>query len=321
MDKSIEIYLSVVIPNYNGFFLLKENLPFLKSALNNLNQNYEIIISDDASTDNSINFIKQEYPDIIILENKINGGFSKNINRGIQKANGKWVMLLNSDIKLSENYFNEIAKHLLKKDIFGVMGKILDEKSNLLEGLKYPKPSIFKINSVKDLDVNPIISNNYLTFYLSGANAIINRNKLNELEGFNELFSPFYHEDLDLSIRAWRLGWPSYYEPLSICYHNPSSTIKKNSSKSFIKTVSTRNRILLHYIHLNSVGFYLWFFNFVITLSLKFLIGKQFYFNALKLFFQHRNIYKDYRINYYKNKIFVEKNITDIKNKIINQKV
>lgn len=77
--------ISVIIPNYNGEDLLKENLPSLYSALSTSGiMEYEVIVPDDASTDGSVAFLENNYPEIIIVKNKENKGFSGNVNTGIK---------------------------------------------------------------------------------------------------------------------------------------------------------------------------------------------------------------------------------------------
>lgn len=276
--------ISVVIPNYNGKNLLAKNLPFVFAALKASGGRYEVIIPDDASTDGSTDFISQQYPEIILIRSEKNGGFSVNINKGIAAANLGVVLLLNSDIKLSENYFAAQLKYFNNPDTFGVMGLILDEATDkMVEACKYPRRSLFKINHIKNLDIigngEPVYS-----YYLSGANALVNRQKLLELGGFNELFAPFYHEDLDLSLKAWESGWKCYYEHSAVCWHAVSATIKAHSSKNTIKVISTRNKLLLHYFHLQGIRLYLWRIVTFLSLLIRWISGKLYYYRAYNLF-------------------------------------
>jgi GT2 family glycosyltransferase len=287
--------ISVVIPNYNGEKLLAQNLPSVYIALKNCALAYEVIVSDDASTDNSIPFINANYPDISLIKNTTNGGFSVNINKGIAAAKYHLVLLLNSDIKLSENYFNSQLRYFDIPDTFGVMGKIIDEATgHVAESCKYPLPSFFKINHFKNIAIDSGFD--AYSYYLSGANALVDRKKLEELSGFNEIFSPFYHEDLDLSLRAWENGWKSYYEPEAVCTHAVSSTIKSHSSKKKIKIISTRNRLLLHYFHLDSITLYLWHVITFLSLPLKLIAGKAYYLTAYKLYLQKLADMRAYKI-------------------------
>ncbi len=277
--------ISVVIPNYNGKSLLAKNLPFVSAALKASRCSYEVIVPDDASTDDSVAFLQQHYPQVILIESAKNGGFSVNINKGIAAASYDLVLLLNSDIKLSENYFEHQLKYFSSTDTFGVMGLVLDEGTNqMAEACKYPKTSTFKINHIKNL---PLTGNSDVyTFYLSGGNALVDRHKLIELGGFNEIFSPFYHEDLDLSLRAWESGFKCYYENNAVCWHAVSATIKAHSSKNKIKVIVTRNKLLLHYFHLQGWRLYLWSVITFLSLAVRWVSGRLYYYKAWQLYIQ-----------------------------------
>ncbi|MCU0414246.1 MAG: glycosyltransferase family 2 protein [Ignavibacteriaceae bacterium] len=254
MNRSI----SVVIPNYNGKDLLETNLPSVHAALKFSGiSDFEIIITDDASTDGSINFIKANYPEIILVENNINKGFAGNTNTGIKRSQKDLVLILNSDVKLSDDYFSQLLKYFDKPDTFGVTGRIIGLTSDKIQdAAKYPKYSFGSIASTTNYICNT--QSSLYSFFLTGANALIDRKKLMELGGFNELFNPYYGEDVELGLRAWKLGYKCYYEHNAICRHPNSATIKKEPPKK-IKIISNRNKMYLHFIHLNGIelAFYL----------------------------------------------------------------
>ena len=91
--------ISVVIPNYCGQSLLEKYLPYLLSALNSSKQvsSYEVIIVDDASLDNSVTFLETFYPNILLLQNEKNVGFSQTINKGIFAATKNFIFVLNNE--------------------------------------------------------------------------------------------------------------------------------------------------------------------------------------------------------------------------------
>jgi GT2 family glycosyltransferase len=263
MDRSI----SVIIPNFNGEQLLITNLPSVYYALQYSGiSDFEIIIPDDASTDNSVNFIKTNYPDIILIENEINKGFAGNTNTGIFKAQKNLVLILNSDVKLTAGYFKNLLKYFDEPDTFGVTGRIIGVDSDRIQdGAKYPKYFFGNISGTTNYICD---SRDFLySFFLTGANALIDRKKLIELNGFDEIFNPYYGEDLDLGLRAWRLGYKCYYDNNAVCRHPNSATIKKEPSDK-IKIISSRNKMFLHYIHLNNFEL----FYYLIKLLLKTLI-------------------------------------------------
>ena len=100
----MQMKISVVIPNFNGSMLLKENLPHLITALKKSTLPYEVIIADDKSTDDSVGFIKQNYSEIIVIENTSNLGFSANCNSGFKIAKHDWILAMNTDVKIHENF-------------------------------------------------------------------------------------------------------------------------------------------------------------------------------------------------------------------------
>ncbi len=251
--------ISVVIPNFNGKALLEENLPTVFSALKSTNIRYEVIVADDGSSDDSVEFIKRKYPQIVLLAHPKNSGFSTNINSGLKLAQFDLVLALNNDVSLEREYFLKQLHHFHSEDTFGVMGALLDPKTHAVtDGAKLAEQSFFgAIRSTKNIvrnDDTPMLS-----FFLSGANALMDRKKLAAIGFFDEVFNPFYNEDVELSLRAWRMNWKCYFEPKAHAYHACSSTIKKVSNKELIRIISLRNRFVLHDIHLESVERFLFF--------------------------------------------------------------
>ena len=302
--------ISVVIPNYNGSVLLPLILPPLFDALKNTQLSYEVIISDDCSTDNSVSFLQNHFPEIILLQSNSNKGFSPTINKGIFIAGYDYVLLLNSDVKLSENYFENLLTYFDDKDTFGVMGRITGWDDNVIQdGGKYPSFHGVKIKTNGNyIPLASKIGDRLYSMYLSGANAFVSREKLNMLGGFDELFAPFYVEDFELSLRAWRLGWKCYYEHNAICRHQISTTIKSNSNKNFVKTIYRRNKMFLHAIHLSKNKLFLWYLQLLPEMLLHLITGRLWFFKSLKMFFNASK-----KIQHSKKKFLrLAKNINDL---------
>lgn len=260
-----DLNISVVIPNYNGVHLFPETLPPLIRALEQSGKQFEIIISDDCSTDDSVNYLKQNFPGTSVLTNERNSGFSITINRGIAKCKYELVLLLNSDVKLTDNYFKDQFKYFQMPDTFGVMGKIIGWYDDIVQdGAKYPRFEGFKLKT----SINHLPDSNkpVYSMYLSGANALVDRKKLLSLNGFDELFSPFYMEDVDLSIRAWRMGWKCYFEPDAVCRHRTSTSITSKNKKDFIRQIYNRNKMYFHAIHLQGLSLIGWYIQTLLEL-------------------------------------------------------
>lgn len=247
--------ISIVIPSYNGKLLLEQNLPNILNVLRKSEFKAEIIVVDDASADNSIEFIAQEYPLISILKNTENVGFSRTMNVGIKAAQYEWILALNNDMRLPENFFEAITKQIGER-VFSISCTIKDGKGEKV--LESSKVQIRRLGrfSVKDKESDKAT----FSVYSCGGCSLYNREKLLQLGGFDELFSPFYYEDLDLSLRGWLKGWQSIYTPETFCYHDHSVTIKNKFKQRFVKRIINRNKLIINYTYLRNSSFMVFIF-------------------------------------------------------------
>ncbi len=292
--------ISVIIPNYNGAGLLGTYLPHTLRALAHAEVEYEVIIVDDCSRDNSVDFIRSTYPGLTLVVNASNRGFSYTCNQGIRLASMELVMLLNTDVSLTADYFERLWGYFDEEDTFGVMGRIMNMNGKIedaarflsFSGMKF-KATDFYYSMDKDLRTP--------TAYLSGANAVVSREKLMELKGFDEIYSPFYCEDVDLSFRAWRLGWKCYYDHWAVCHHEVSTTTKKMNSKKALLPVIYRNKFILQAIHLDGGALVLWYIQLIfVEVLLRVLTGKLWVLKALKGFFGNRKAIQESRSTLHK---------------------
>lgn len=288
--------VSIIIPNYNGRHLLGAYLPYTISAIENAGAAYELIVVDDASTDDSVEFIKAEYPQITLLANTVNGGFSYSCNRGIEAAKCELILLLNSDVKLTLDYFSHQWKYFALPDTFGVMGRIIDmEGDHIQDAARVPQFNGLKLKTAFFYYTDK--EDDWLyTFYLSGANALIDAAKLKQMGGFYELFSPFYCEDMELSIRAWRLNWKCYYEHNAICRHQVSASTKNYKTAQWVKSIYYRNRFYLHALHLNGIALFGWYIQITIIDMLPKLIAGQFWiWKSYRELFKNSSLIRQYK--------------------------
>lgn len=283
--------ISVVIPNYNGINLFPQTLPSLFNALESSGQPYEVIIVDDCSTDDSVNFLKENFPQISVLVNEINRGFAPTINRGGFHAKFELIFLLNSDIKLEPNYFEPLLTYFDKPETFGVMGRIINwDNDGVQDEAKYPSFQGAKIKTFVNYRIpQSSMQEGIYTMYLSGAEALVSREKFLLLGGFDEIFAPYYIEDFELSLRAWRLGWNCYYEHNAVCRHKTSSSIKLKSKKEQIQAIYYRNKLFLHAIHLTKTQFRIYFVRALVDSLFRVLIMRLYYVRAIKLYLKERH--------------------------------
>lgn len=282
--------ISVVIPNYNGVGLFSQTLPTLFVALKKSGVRYEVIVVDDCSTDDSVALLQREYPQVKVVQSQVNQGFSPTINKGIREAAFDMVFLLNSDVKLEPDYFIYLIPYFEKSDTFGVMGQIVNwEDDRIQDGAKLPTFQGAKIKTFKNfLPSETPIQVGLYTMYLSGAETMVSKEKLLQLGGFDEIFAPYYIEDYEMSLRAWRLGWKCYYEHRSVCRHKTSSSIKSKARKQHIQTIYYRNKMFLHAIHLNSFQMAIYYPQMFFECLVRVVSFRFHYVNSIILFFKER---------------------------------
>lgn len=222
--------VSIVIPNWNGVKKLKQNLPSVVKTRGVL----EIVVVDDGSTDGSVEFIKKEYPNIKLIEKKENSGFSSTVNLGVKNSEGAFIFLLNSDAAPSVNCVEMAMDHFRENDIFSVGCNAGGSWSWALfkHGFFWHRQSKEKVAVV------------HQTLWASGGSGIFRKSIWEELGGFDELFDPFYEEDVDLGYRATKRGYRNLYEPKSMVEHyKQKGVIEENFSKEKVASVAQRNQL------------------------------------------------------------------------------
>ncbi len=281
--------ISIILPNYNGKHLMEEFIPSTLEALTFSNVDYEFIVIDDCSRDESVAFVESNYPNFILLKNEVNSGFSKTCNKGIKQASKDLIFLLNSDVQLTPTYFENQFQYFSKSETFGVMGRIMNFDGKKMEDtarLPYYKGGKFKANKFYYIENDE----NVLTTYLSGANALIDRKKLQQLNGFDEIYSPFYFEDFDLGLRAWEMGWLCYYDHQSYCYHQVSSSTNKINKGNSVKIIYNSNSFTLQSLHLKGSKRIFWFLQlFTLTLLGHLLKGEFWIIKSIREFLAQKN--------------------------------
>lgn len=244
--------ISIIIPNFNGEQLLKKNLPHVVKAIiyyeEKVGDKAEIIIVDDHSTDSSVegikdqkSKIKNESVKLKILQNKTNLGFSSTVNRGVKDANGEIVVLLNTDVVPQRDFLEPLIKHFNDEKVFavGCMDKSVEQGKVVLRGRGIGKwQRGFLVHARGEVDRKD-------TLWVNGGSGAFRKSIWHKLGGFNEIYNPFYWEDIDLSYRALKSGYKTAFEPKSVVVHeHEKGAIKKKYSAFQIKTIAYRNQFI-----------------------------------------------------------------------------
>lgn len=234
----MEEKISVVIPNYNGREILLKNLP---SVIRNC-PSAEIIIVDDASTDDSVRLIHKKFKKIKVIRLRKNRGFATAVNEGVKAAKNEIVLLLNSDVSPKKNFLRPALRYFRTKEkIFsvGLCDYSHEEGRIIIKGRgggRFVKGFLFHYASPPERGI---------TLWTSGGSSLVRKKLFLKLRGFDPIYKPFYWEDIDLGFRAARSGYVCYFEPLSqVDHYHEEGAILKQKSGFFIKTVSYKNQFL-----------------------------------------------------------------------------
>ncbi|MEE8585478.1 MAG: glycosyltransferase family 2 protein [Acidobacteriota bacterium] len=253
--------LSIVIPTFNGLHLLRETLPSVLEAAqcfsDQARQPHQIIVVDDGSKDGTPQALRQEFPALEVVERPNNGGFARACNTGFQACRYPVVALLNNDVRVTKEYFVHLVPHFESPDVFAVTARVFEwGEAVFATGGKIGRFRRGFWSAYFNYDATPeaarwIEEGRLLSFYAVGGFAAYQRRKLLELEGFNELLSPFHWEDIDLSYRGLKRGWTIRYEPRSNAFHRTSATIDAHYRRPAVVEAATRNRLLFHWINIH----------------------------------------------------------------------
>lgn len=235
--------VSVIIPVYNTKELVIKNLPYvIKASKDKSNRIKEIIVVDDASTDDSAQAIKKSFPEVRIIKHTKNRGFAASVNTGARSSFGKLIVLLNSDVIPEKDFLVHVLDNFDDPRVFGIS---FNEKGySWTTGYFEDGFIVYKESSVK----NKIAE----TFWLSGGSSIYRRDYWMKLGGMDEkLLSPYYWEDIDLSYRAAKRGLLNLWDPRGKVSHEHESTMKKLNQVKVMR-IRERNHLLIHWKNLTS---------------------------------------------------------------------
>ena len=233
--------VAIVILNWNGKKLLEQFLPAMMSRTNN---DAEIYVADNASSDSSINFLKTNYPEIKIIQNSTNGGYAKGYNDALKHIDAEIYALVNSDIEVSDCWIQPVIKEFIYDENTAIIQpKILDYKNikkfeyagaagGYVDFLGYPycRGRIFSTLENDNQQYNDTTE----IFWASGACFFIRSKVYHQLGGFDEEY--FAHqEEIDLCWRTQNEGYKVKYVGKSIVYHIGGATLNEASSiKTFL---------------------------------------------------------------------------------------
>ncbi len=267
---------AIVILNYNGEEILESYLP---STLHSTDRPVDFVIIDNASTDESVSFIKEWHPEYKLLEFTSNYGYAGGYNKGLEQLDYEYVALINSDIQCTQNWLDPILDKMEEDpSIAAISPKIRSIEQpdhfeyagaagGFIDILAYPfcRGRLF---STVEKDSDQYQSEQEI-FWASGAAMVVRKSVFDALGGFDADY--FAHqEEIDLCWRMKRAGYKIMVLPGSHVYHLGGGTLAYESPN---KTYLNFRNSMINLIKNDESGF--WFFKFVLRVLLDGLAGAQ----------------------------------------------
>ena len=236
--------LSVVIVNYNVCYFLEQALLSVRRAVQKLEQPVEVFVVDNNSADGSVAMVRARFPEVLLIENQDNPGFSKGNNQALRRATGQYQLLLNPDTVVEEDTFRACCAFMDAHPTCGGLGvKMLDGQGRFLpeskRGLPTPAVAFYKMFGLaKLMPKSRTFGRYHLGFLdkdethevevLSGAFMLLRKAALDQVGLLDEDYF-MYGEDIDLSYRLTRGGWKNHYFPGTRIIHYKGESTKRTS--------------------------------------------------------------------------------------------
>ena len=245
----IKSSVSIVIPHWNNVDVLSE---CLESISNTDFENFETIVVDNASTDNSVASVRSNYPNVKLIENDKNYGYAGGCNIGAEAASGDFLIFLNNDTVQEKDWISNLIKTINSDDkIAAVQPKILNYYNrNVFDYaggsgghmdiycFPFARGRIFSFQENDEGQYN----NKEKCFWSSGTCFMVRRELFQKAGGFDDSF--FAHmEEIDLCWRLYAMGFEVWVEPDSVVYHKNALTLPMHSHKKYY--LNHRNSLLM----------------------------------------------------------------------------
>lgn len=247
--------VAIVILNWNGKAFLEQFLPSVMSSVQEMASNsitVQVVVADNASTDDSVSFLRSQYPGVTVLENSENQGYARGYNTALKQVSADYYILLNSDVEVGPNWVMPVIG-LMESDkkIAACQPKILSfhnkdqfeyagASGGWLDMFGYPfmRGRVFEDCETDRGQYDDAVP----CFWASGAACFVRSSVFHELGGLDEFF--FAHqEEIDFCWRAQLAGYTIYVQPASVVYHVGGGSLPRgNSLKTFL---NFRNNLIM----------------------------------------------------------------------------
>jgi GT2 family glycosyltransferase len=241
-------HASIIILNWDGRHLLQEFLPSVLKAVKHDGRDHEVIVVDNGSQDESISFLKDQYPQVKVVALSRNMRFTGGNNAGVQAARNDIVIFLNNDMEVDPGFIAPLLRGFEDKAVFAVSCQVFFQdrtrrreetgKTRALWRLGFVELYHDQItDSDRSRGATPI-------FWAGGGSCALDRKKFLAIQGLDTLYDPFYLEDTDLSYQAWKRGWRSLLASDSVAVHKHRGTNKLKFGDNYVDNTIRKNQYL-----------------------------------------------------------------------------
>lgn len=239
--------ISLVVPNWNGGEKLKRHLLTVLEVAKESSIS-EIVVVDDASTDNSVKVLSGHFPGVKVIAKKKNTGFSSTVNLGLGQVSSDLVVLLNNDASPQRDFLKSVIPHFDNEKVFSVGCNV----GGLWAMAHFENGFFWHGQAPK----NSKVAGAHQTLWVSGGSGIFRKKIWDELGGLDTLFDPFYEEDVDLGFRATKRGYINLWEPASrVTHYQEEGVISSHFPRGKIEAIAQRNQLIFIWKNITSPRF------------------------------------------------------------------
>jgi GT2 family glycosyltransferase len=251
--------VSIIIVNWNGEGMIERCLRALENS--QTQTSFETIVVDNASTDNSPNIIREQFPEVKLLVSAENGGFGKGNNQGLPLATGKYYLLLNSDAFVHQGTLDAMVQLMESQEDIGVVGCKLLHEDGALQRSCYNFPTLatelwWSLWLDRAFSASKVFGKYEMLYWdmedvrevdsVMAACVLLRKEAIDQVGLFDERFF-MYSEEVDLYYRLKRAGWKIFYTPHAVATHIWGGSTRKTKLKNFLQLY--RSRVLFFRKH------------------------------------------------------------------------
>ena len=236
--------VNIAVLNYNGKELFRECLPSIIKAAQKSSFLPKVTVIDNRSTDSSVEFLKENFPEVNIFIASANKVYSS-YNEFFQGSDDDLIVVLNSDIKADEDFLDPLVGHFKESDdLLFVSSRMYSFDKKTYQGDRSRSKVSFGVISADTRyeGYEKLISEEGYAF--SAGNAIFDRKQFLKLGGFDSIYIPGRYEDVDLCYRGWKSGLKGMYEPKSLLYHKGYGSFSKEYKDNQIHGLVFKNSLV-----------------------------------------------------------------------------